>query len=716
MREENAFGAEIQRHREALALTRATLVQSASPTTWHNQPTLCIPSTSFMGRDAILRDLRMLLARPEVRLLTLLGPAGSGKTRLAVALAEVAAQDFDSLHRVALAGLRDPSLLLTTIAQALGLHELAGRSSAQIIIERLEGQRTLLVLDQFEQLRNAATALTDLLQAAPGLKFLVTSRLALPIQTEHTYEVPPLDLPTPGDPTNPLAQAAAVRLFAERAAQVQPRFTLTADNLPAVAEICVRLDGIPFAIELTAAHASTLSPSALLADLPRSELDESEPGTAQQPDILREMLAWSGAQLEPAEALLLRRLGIFADGCTLEAAQALCAPDMDDDVTYALTALVTKHLAYQPAQRGLSRIVLHDAVRDFALQRMDLAQETAVTRKRHAHHYLHLAETLAPHINGPDERSVLNSLENDHANLRQALAWFLSRRHAEEALRMIVALAPFWILRSYGREGLRWLERALDDSAQASPQIRAAAQARAGSWLCYHLGRVEYGRTLASRALTLARSRSDPLEAAWALHALALGTEDLDETARLQQEALQIFSDNDAPRGAASALAALGSVALQRGKLEESSAFFVRSLALYESIDDYRGARQIWRQMGFAQYRAGDYDAARELLQRTLVAASHAADVNGLASTLCGLAMVATSRHSPAHAAQLLGAAAALLDTHRIGYSFPEQFLCDALRVELRDKLQPAAFETAWQAGQALPPDEILSLALADPA
>jgi predicted ATPase len=443
--------------------------------------------TRFVGRDRELAAAGELLLRQDVRVLTMTGPGGIGKTRLALRLSEEIAGQFPGgVCFVPLATLTVPDLIVLTISQALGVREDAGRPSAETLQEFLRNSSRglmLLLLDSFEHLISAASIVADLVAAAPGIKVLVTSRSPLHVYGEHEFPVPPLALPDPRNlpPLEALTRYEAVALFLQRAAAVKPDFAATEENAAAIADICARLDGLPLAIELAAARVKLLSPSLMRARLEK-RLQLLTGGARDLPErqqTLRGAIDWSHGLLNEEEQKLFRRLSVFVGGCTLEAAEAVCNArgDLGVDVLEGMTSMVDKSLVQQAEPvAGEPRFVMLETIREYALERLASSGDEALARRAHAAYCLVLAEEESSRQGGEETAGWLERFDAEHDNFRAALDELTRRGDTQWGLRLAASLFRFWEMREYLREGRDRLERLLKlPEAAARNKVRARA-------------------------------------------------------------------------------------------------------------------------------------------------------------------------------------------------------------------------------------------------
>jgi predicted ATPase/class 3 adenylate cyclase len=521
-----------------------------APRTLDARPSnLPVQLTSFVGREQEITEVRALLQ--QTRLLTLTGPGGTGKSRLALQVAaELLAGFKDGAFFADLSSVTDPALVPSVVAGALAVPEGAGRSILEAVQERLRDKELLLVVDNFEQVAEAAPLLEDLLTAALELKVLVTSRVVLALRGEQVYAVPPLDLPDPRrlPDLHTLGEFEAVRLFTERARTVRPAFQVTDENTQAVAEITARLDGLPLAIELAATRTRVLTPEQMLPRL-RQRLALLTSGARTLPDrqrTLRNAIAWSYDLLEAAERRLFARLSVFTGGWTLDSAQSVCDPgELGLDLLEGLTSLVDQSLVRrtEPAEGG-PRFLMLETIREFGREQLGVGGDLEPVLRRHAEQYLGMAVQAEPHLTADDQGQWLDRCEQEHANLRAALRWAIEAGEADRAQEAAGALWRFWQQRGHLTEGRRWLEEILAlPSGQGRTRARAKALAAAGG-IAWWQEDVAAARGFYQEALAIERQLGDPAGIAEALYneAFVAGAErQFDIAARLFGESRELF-------------------------------------------------------------------------------------------------------------------------------------------------------------------------------
>ncbi|MCU0495379.1 MAG: tetratricopeptide repeat protein, partial [Chloroflexaceae bacterium] len=601
----------------------AAAAAPASPALPNNG--LPLPATPLIGREADIAAIESMLRREAVRLLTLPGPPGIGKTRLALAVAHAMQPHFPAgIHMVALAPISDPELVPSAIARALGLNQ-SGPALLHDIKMALQGGQ-LLVLDNFEQLLPAAPLLAELLASVARLKLLVTSRAALRLAAEHEYAVAPLGLPPLDQALTPveLETFPAVSLFVQRARAVQASFQLNEANAAAVATICTRLDGLPLAMELAAARTRMLSPQALLQRLD-SRLATLTGGARDMParqQTLRAAIDWSFQLLAADEQRLFARLGVFVGGWTLEAADAVNHSGQTDTLE-TLAALVDQSLVQRLG--GLAtepRFTMLETLREYALEQLAHAGESEAIRQRHVAWYLHMAEARPPG-DGPEREAWFTRLDPELDNLRAALAWLLERAEGATgeaetalttALRLLGALTGFWNERGYLREGRQWFARGLARATSATLRpLRARALSQAANLACHH-GDFRAAQPLAEEAVVLCRELGDKRNLAWALQWLGWGLNDEGDTARvraLSEERLALWRELGDEQRIASALGHLGWVAMRQGDVARARTALEEGLALVRAAGQVHHVADFLFDLANVAQLSGQHDEAR---------------------------------------------------------------------------------------------------------
>jgi predicted ATPase/serine/threonine protein kinase len=627
---------------------------------------LPVQRTAFIGRERETADLRQLLSRPGVHLVTLTGPGGIGKTRLALQVAgEMAVQFPSGVCFVALSAIGERGLIASAIAQAVGVRETGNTSPQENLMEYIGGlsQPMLLVLDNFEHLVSAAPVVAQMLSAGPKLKVVVTSQAPLHIYGEHEFPVPPLALPDPKSipPLEVLSRLPAIQLFLERAQAVKHQFVLTKENAPAVAAICSRLDGLPLAIELAAARIKLLSPSAMLTRL-ESCLSLLTGGARDLPtrqQTLRNTVEWSYGLLDDAEQTLLRRFSVFTGGCTLEALEAVCDTkgDLGLDVLDGMASLVDKSLAQQVEQVDKeTRFIMLSAIREYALERLAGSNDESATRRAHAAYYLVLAEEGAEDIAAQPE--WLDRYEVEHENFHLAIDCLIKTGDAEWGMRLGAALFRFWETREHLTAGRDALGRILAmEGAAARPKQRARLLF-AAAVLAAAQGDYRSGRPMFEESLETCVKLNDKRGVAVALNALAVDARDRGEFAaasELFEQCLAIWRELGDPTNIARALSNLASVMKLQGKYERASSLYNECLMIFHQVGDGTGVAWTLNYLGDVAREKADLVAARSYCEQSLSEFRRLHDSWGIASALSDLASLSCDQGNNAEARRLYG-------------------------------------------------------------
>jgi predicted ATPase/transcriptional regulator with XRE-family HTH domain len=642
-------------------------------TVTHPSTKLPSPLTPFVGRREEVSQALWILWQIGVRLLTLTGPPGIGKTRLAIEVANQQFADFsDGVFFVPLAPVTDPDLVVPTIAHVLGVRAARGRSVSESLEEWLQDKRTLLVLDNFEQVVRAAPAIVDLLSAAPQAKALVTSREALRVRGEKVLSVPGMEVPGLRQTTDHADSALdtlrgieSVLLFAQRAQEVSPDFALTDANIQTVAAICRALDGVPLAIELAATRMSVLTPHELLARLEK-RLDLLSAGARDLPSYqktLRSAIDWSYDLLSPQEQRLFRSVSVFAGGFTLAAAQAISGgePEPDLEVLDGLASLVAKSLVQRTG--GVASEIFFsmlEMIRDYAQERLLASGEETAARLSHARYFLSLAEEAGPHLTGAQQGEWLARLEEQQGNFRAALAWLLEARQQDGAeglaLHICGALWQFWMLHGHISEGRRWLglalarTRAVDGdivpslpNSPLSPATLIKVLTGAGSLASMDLD-FRASRRFLEQALAISVESHDKVNAALALHHLgntATYSGDLTDALDFYNRSLALRRELGVERDVAHSLTNLGSIYLLMDKPVEARRCLEESLAINRRLGDKEGLGRVLLSLAGIAHEGGEYDQARALAEETLSIAHELGNQQGVVHALASLGKTA---------------------------------------------------------------------------
>ena len=720
--------------------------------------------TSFIGRKRERAEVRRLFL--AARLVTVMGVGGCGKTRLAIQVAsDMVAEHPDGTWLTELAALTDPALVAQAVAGSLGVREEAERPLAATLPEAIGSKSMLLLLDNCEHLAAAVATLAQaLLTACPNLRVLATSQEGLGVGGEILWRIPTLSVPDVRAALPSGKDAAsrfeAVRLFVERAVSAQPSFALTDANAAAVAQICHRLDGIPLAIELAAVRVKVLPPEKILARLEdRFQLLTGGSRTAlPRQQTLRAAVEWSYELLDAQERTLLNRLGIFSGGCTLEAAEDVCGGDgvPRDDVLDLVSHLIDKSLVGpSEGSDGGMRYGLLETIRAYARERSTAEGAIDSLTERHALYYQKLAATAEAELQGPEQGTWLDRLEEEHDNLRVAIQYRIGRRDAEAALELVGSLWRFWWVRGIWREGRSCFEAALSLEAPGGATPARSKALRGAAVLARGQGDYRAARTFLDESLAIARSTSDRAGIAAALFELGNLANDADElepARALYEECLAIRREIDDRRGISLALHNLavvaearrefaeadrlyaealdlhrqlgnrameahtlngmGEIAISRGDLARAHSCHADALGIHRDLGDKRGITFSLRELGFIGAAQGDIAGASAALVECVRILETLGDRQGLAATVEACAVVAAAGGQAHRALRLLGAAQRLREEIRSPLPDSESERLDAKLATAREAIGPARASQALEEGKRMVPGEAIALAL----
>lgn len=599
--------------------------------------TLPIPLTQLIGREQEVMTLCTMLRQPEVRLLTLTGMGGIGKTRLGLQIATELSDEFiDGVYFAPLASINDPSLVVPTIAQVLGLKESGDYLLAEHVKSYLRERHVLLLIDNFEHVMLAAPRITELLTSCPHLKILVTSRAVLYLNGEHEFLVSPLALPDLKQLPiyDALLQYAAIKLFMQSVQAVKANFQLTSTNARSVAEICVKLEGLPLALELAAARIKLLSPQALLSRL-ESQLHILTGGSSdvlERQQTLRNTIRWSYNLLSPAEQLLFRQLSVFVGSFTVEAAEYVCAASSNGafSVLDGLTSLLDKSLLQQIDQGGDDpRLFMLQVVREYGLTCLT-ANEEETTRYTHSSYYIAVAERVSPNLASQEQRKWFDLLEREHNNLRAALQWLLEKKETEMALQLSGELGWFWFMRGYQVEGRKWLDRTLAEGGSVAAPIQASAL-HGASRIALYQDNFYQATILAEKTLTLFREIGDRRGIALAIRRIGEVAErkhNYVTAYALLEESLQMLREeltNNSPHhieviktSIAFGLGDLAAMISYRGDFDTAHSLAEEGIALFREMNNKTGIMFGLSHLAKVKIAKGDFAKAHTLQEKVL--------------------------------------------------------------------------------------------------
>jgi predicted ATPase/class 3 adenylate cyclase len=674
--------------------------------------------TSFVGREQEVESGMRLMA--TTRLLTLTGPGGTGKTRLAVRIAATLRTAFpDGVFFVDLAPLTESSLVGPTVARSLGLGDQPERPIMDLLKTHLESRHVLLVLDNFEHLLPAAQIVDDLLTAAPRVKALVTSRSPLHLYGEQEFEVPPLALPDASARVDleRLGQFEAVALFAERARAVRPAFAVTADNASAVVGICHRLDGLPLAIELAASRIRLLEPAEILSRLER-HLTVLTAGAGNLPARQRTLLGtieWSYELLQPTERELFARLAIFAGGLSLDAAEAICNPggELGMDTFDGIAALAGQSLIRRQAETAESRFGMLETIREYGRDRLQAGGRLEEIGRRHLEYFRDLAERAEPHFVDADQTAWLDRFEREHDNVRAALGRAIDAGEVEDGLRLAAALWRFWFQRGYLREGRGWL----DDLLAAGPDNPSAARAKgytALGGLAYWLSDVEATEAAYASAVRVYAAIGDREGQAEALYNLAFVPvlrRDPEESRVRFDASLALAREIGRSDLVAKSQMGIGLSGVISDDPRAALELFEESLSYFRSVGDQFHIGDVLTGVAQAHRLLGHYQAGRDAYVEALRIFTEARNLPSIGMTLQEIAALESSAGRHIEAIRLIGAADALREA--TGASAPIVLMrMGTVEADAREAIGEEAFEKALSEGRRMSLDEAVEYAV----
>jgi predicted ATPase/DNA-binding winged helix-turn-helix (wHTH) protein len=711
------------------------------------------PRTSLVGREQQMSHAAELLLRQDVRLLSLTGPGGAGKTRLAIAVAQAVADRFEAgVQFVGLASITNPDLVAGGLAEALDIHPVANRTVPELIADQLRDTGPfLLVLDNFEQVLPAAKVVAETLEACPALKILVTSRASLRIYGEQDF------------PVTPLGPNSAVELFAQRAAAVWPDFAITTENAAAIWEICSRLDGLPLAIELAAARSKVLSPSAMLDKL-QSRLQLLTGGALDLPErqqTLRKTIDWSHELLNEAERKLFRRLSVFVGGCTLEAAEAVCdtSSDLGMDLFEGLSSLVDKNLVQRVdrAEGGTTRFTMLEMIREYALECLADSGEQAATRRAHAAYCLVLAEEGNPELNAAERARWLAHCDAEIDNFRSALDWLFETRDRDWGLRLCIGLFRFWDMREHLSEGRARLETILRLAGSGHAKERGRVLHFLGA-LVTAQGDFPAAEDFLEQSLSLYEELGDQRGVAASLNALAITQRDRGDYSSAEinlerslaywrllrdrsaiarclhnlanlvkvrgdyprarwalREATEIFGELGDRSGAAWSINQQGDISREQGDLTAARQLYQQALSTFRETGDRWGCARSLTDLGYIDCAQGKHSAAQAAYREAMEVFTALGHRRGAARALEGYAFLALAKGQAARALRLAGAAAHLRELIRAPLPQAEQGKLDQMLRPAWEALTGPEGNSAWAEGSAMDLQKAIQYSLEEP-
>lgn len=740
-----AFPEQPSKHSETRPPTHSSSSHSELAPNHAERRAFLLSPGPIIGRERELATVVEMLRRPDVRLLTLFGPPGIGKTRLSMQVAADVLDHFaGGVHFIELATITDPDQVMPTIARTLGVREVPAPPLLSTLKEEIADNKMLVVLDNFEQVLPAGKKIEELLAACSNLKVLATSRSPLRLRTERPFVVEPLALPEADRALSPnsLSQYASVALFVERAGLAEPGFELTPHNADTVAAICRRVDGLPLAIELVAARVRLIPPESIVTRLarPLRLLTGGAPDAPRRQQTMRAAIEWSYALLSEREQRLFRELAVFVGGCSLQAAEAVCneAGDISIDSTHAqaievldgVQSLVDKSLVRKiPQEGGDPRLGMLETVREYASEQLVARGEAEVLQRRHAQYFLVLAAAARPDLEGPEMALSLTQLDLDYANLRAALTWLLEQedaKAAEGALQMLITLRNFWNWRVRPSEVEEWLEKGLAHIGPEPTPIRVNAQMRL-STVARQRGAYPNARARAEQAVTAAMDLGDKRLISYALNVLATAEISSGDyaTARARlEESLVLTRELGNDVLASSLLNNLGEVARFQGDYISANAFYKESSDIFRRLGSVSGVMVSTVNLGHAARHLGNLKEAKTYYLETLALSQDLHNYVNAVEALMGLSSLALADALSAtdqsaiqqvegleQTARLCGLASALLESGGRHIAPVDQAQFEHNVAAVRERLDEQAFTLAWEEGRSRTLDQALELA-----
>jgi predicted ATPase/DNA-binding CsgD family transcriptional regulator len=676
--------------------------------------------TSFVGREREIAEVEDLLK--TTRLVTLTGPPGIGKTRLGLQLADTVAGNYsDGVIFVGLASTTDPALVPKAIAHKLGVVEQPNQPLVESLERYFGNKSALLVLDNYEHVLEAAALVTDLLAASPRLTVLVTSREVLRLNGEHEYIVPPLTVPDTAHPgfVSDLFVYESMALFNHRARAASNHFRLTEENAPAVAAICLRLDGLPLAIELAAARIKLFSPQQMLERL-ESRLSLLTGGARDLPArqrTLRDSIDWSYNLLDEDEQRLFARLAVFTGGRTIGAVEAICTPGLPIDALDGLESLLNKSLLYQEeGPGGEPRFIMLETIHEYARERLAESGEELLIRNRHLDTFRGLVEEMEPGYRRHNQLILLERTKVEFGNLRAAFEWAMNSGNIEAAARMISSIDYYFQYKGNIVEGYRWFKRVMEeiDKIPKDHQVRFLLGVKRLAWIG---DTHEQEMLLGRRALALARELGDRSNEAWLLADISNSFKLPDEyeaAVKMSKRALTIFRELDDMPGMALALNTLGELERLSGNYELAKEAYEETLAICRETGEIYRQSMNMANLAFVAYDEGEYERGKELAMSIL---KQRMEIGWIEWALIGLMVLAGplgKLGEPEKAARLLGVQSAISGEMGIYYQPGDQPEVDKYIADVCTQLDEAAFETAWAEGQAMTLEQAVAYALGE--